>query len=120
MSAEPKPETPRTKPDRAAIAMAAAKRRSASAAEIAVMSGRSITETLAQRMACLTRARLAREVLSKNHDGASDSHPRHRPGPPPHRLGPDRLRGQPADLPGLRLGRDKREARAGRTAGGDP
>ena len=53
---------------------------------------------------------MVRWVLSTGRDGTGDSHPRHRSGPPPHRLGHDRLRRQPADLCGLRLGRDERQA----------
>ena len=55
--------------------------------------------------------------LSTGHHGQPDSHPRHRSGAPPHRLGPDRGRRQPADLRRLRLGRDQRQGLARRAAG---
>ena len=40
--------------------------------------------------------------LSTGHNGPPDSHPRHRPGAPPHRLGSDRGRRQSPDVHGLR------------------
>jgi hypothetical protein len=49
-----------------------------------------------------------------------DSHPRHRSRPPPHRLGPDRLRGNRLIVCRLRLGRDQREDAARRAPGDDP
>ena len=88
-------------------------RGSARAAAKVALLGSSITDSV--RHACLAAAsrerdwgewgaamrtlcRWAAAGLSTGHNGPPDSHPRHRSGAPPHRLGPDRGRRQPPDV----------------------
>ena len=63
-------------------------------------------------------------AVSLTHDISADSpsrpYPRHRSGPPPHRLGRDRGRRQPAGVHRLRFGGAGRQPAAGEPAAGHP